>query len=133
MHQWDLQVNISETILDEFRCFLCNKHLSCGPIRVLPNGSCICGRCEPLDSEKPAYKVLQLESVLSKALFPCPNEEIGCKENVPFNQMREHESICSFSSFSCPLFYQGCAWKGSSFDIFLHFMKEHQNFVTYIL
>ncbi|KAK5641246.1 hypothetical protein RI129_009793 [Pyrocoelia pectoralis] len=116
---------LSDSALEDLRCYVCNGYLSSSPIRVLPNGSCICGRCLPVDKSAPTYRVFPLEAVLSKVLFPCLNRGSGCKATVLFNGISEHESRCVYYTSSCPITDSSCTWEGSGADISEHFLKNH--------
>ncbi|KAF2879727.1 hypothetical protein ILUMI_26445 [Ignelater luminosus] len=124
-------INISESTLEQLHCYLCNGYLSCGPVRVLSDGSCVCGRCSPLNSDAPIYRVLSFEAVLSKMLFPCRFNQRGCAESLLYGKtIVDHELKCLFRSFVCPLISNvGCTWEGSALEMFAHFNKNHCNFI----
>ncbi|KAF5285554.1 hypothetical protein FQR65_LT13188 [Abscondita terminalis] len=120
-----ITTTLSDSFIDEYRCYLCNGYLSNGPIRVLPNGHCICGRCTPVDKDTQVYRVFALEAVLSKAIFPCSNKKVGCKASIHFNRTSEHESKCIFYPVACPFKDSCCTWQGSGVELYNHLLEYH--------
>lgn len=118
-------INLSDNILENLRCYVCSGYLSSSPIRVLPNGSCICGRCLPVDKSTATCRIFALEAILNNVVFPCPNRVSGCKALIHFNRTIEHESKCIYYTSRCPINDGHCAWEGSGAEISEHFLKHH--------
>ncbi|KAK4874800.1 hypothetical protein RN001_014160 [Aquatica leii] len=124
MHEKSLR--IPETVLEQLRCSFCNKYLSCSPLRVLPEGSTLCGRCADNDG----CRVVVLETILNMFAFPCVFNQRGCQQELRFNEANDHEACCVFRSFPCPLTPDiPCKWTGPSTNFITHFKEKHYSFI----
>lgn len=120
--------DLPSDIVEELLCSHCGAYVSCGPIKVRPNGGTICGRCSPTINE--GYTHVLFESTLSKFMFPCRYKAEGCTVRVLFGAI-EHEDICPYRTFCCPSLPPGnCSRKVSSFDIYKHFEEVHADLIS---
>ncbi|XP_031354337.1 uncharacterized protein LOC116178868 [Photinus pyralis] len=90
--------SIPEGILDKLTCVQCHEWLSCGPIRLLPNGGSICGRCPRFEGPRDQYRHFAFEALACYFKFPCRNWGDGCQEWMPFKGVMNHEKNCSYGS-----------------------------------
>lgn len=93
---------VPEAVLDNLRCVNCKQWLSYGPIRLLPNGGSICGRCVYV-GPKDQYRHFAFEALACYFKFPCKYWENYCKELIPFKKVPEHEEKCDYGS-GCSIF-----------------------------
>ncbi|KAK5641901.1 hypothetical protein RI129_010448 [Pyrocoelia pectoralis] len=94
--------SIPEGILDKLTCVQCQKWLSCGPVRLLPNGGSICGRCPSFEGPRDQYRHFAFEALACYFKFPCQYWEDNCPEWIPFKRVSDHEENCSYGS-TCSL------------------------------
>jgi len=118
-------LNVPNFLMQQINCSVCKGYLSCGPVRVLPDGTSICGRCSPPNNNAPIYRMLTLEAILSKILFPCRFKQYGCQDSVRFGKAVDHETNCPYRSFACPV----CSWEERNLQISDHFLQKHPDFV----
>ncbi|KAF5285555.1 hypothetical protein FQR65_LT13189 [Abscondita terminalis] len=122
MHEKVLR--IPESLLQQVQCVLCKRCLSCSPLRMLSDGSTQCGRCASNDGSR----AIALEAILSIFTFSCTFYDRGCMQSIRFNEAKEHEALCVYRSFSCPLSSTtSCDWIGPFTDFFNHFQNEHND------
>lgn len=94
---------IPHPVLNNLKCVRCRNWLSCGPIRLLPNGGSICGRCHLHSGPKDQYRHFAFEALACYFKFPCKYWGNNCPEVLPFKKVLEHEKRCSYGS-TCGLF-----------------------------
>jgi len=94
----NVELHISEQSIQHLRCSICEGYLSCAPIRILPDGNNVCGRCSPLDTDVLTYRQLTLEALLSNSVFPCKYKEQGCTVRLEFGCTIDHEDKCTYRS-----------------------------------
>ncbi|XP_044747531.1 uncharacterized protein LOC123308770 isoform X1 [Coccinella septempunctata] len=118
-----------------FKCAVCNHYLSISPIVHNDVLGSICGRdrCKKLAvSQGTNYRQKAYEGLAKVFEFPCKNEENGCKEVLPWNEIGEHELICEFVKLCCPFSTDQfedkkkiCTWEGNTSEILGHMEEVH--------
>ena len=59
---------------------------------------------------------------------PCPIKPHGCTLTSPIALIREHEDVCQFGPFNCPLKYRiKCNWTGPLTEIEGHVLHKHKD------
>ncbi|KAF5285552.1 hypothetical protein FQR65_LT13186 [Abscondita terminalis] len=93
-----VELNVGPEIKEKLRCCVCHGYLLCSPIRMLPDGNNICGRCTPSNKDVIVYRNHSLEAVLKNAVFPCKFQNNGCSKRLNFVSDSDHETICTYKS-----------------------------------
>ncbi|KAF5291544.1 hypothetical protein FQR65_LT01857 [Abscondita terminalis] len=88
---------VPNKVLKNLKCVNCQYWLSYGPIRLLPNGGSICGRCHYV-GPRDHYRHFAFEALACYFKFPCINWENHCDDFVLFKKVPEHEKKCKFGS-----------------------------------
>uniref|UniRef100_A0A6P7G4X1 RING-type E3 ubiquitin transferase n=1 Tax=Diabrotica virgifera virgifera TaxID=50390 RepID=A0A6P7G4X1_DIAVI len=118
-----LRENIITENLSRFLCIQCHKILSRFPVFCTAEGF-ICGRC-PYPKDCIRNDIYEL--LAQKLQFPCCYKEHGCSENLFPKQVEQHESICRFKKYLCPMnLTPACEWKGFSSELLEHYSECHQ-------
>ncbi|KAF5288332.1 hypothetical protein FQR65_LT12066 [Abscondita terminalis] len=113
---------LPEELYETLICLECEAYLSCGPIKLLPSGRYLCGRCT---FTKYVPQSLY-EKIMENASFPCQYKKKGCNEYLLFNKVDEHETRCTYRSFRCPSWNNlSCTELVCLKEIKDHFTKNH--------
>lgn len=93
----------------ELECSFCH-HIAIPPITQCSNGHLVCKECRPI---KLACSVCQTglsnnrerlaESLVSKIPIPCKYRNHGCNFRNSTSKKENHERICEFRPFTCPV------------------------------
>lgn len=125
-------------LVEELKCDMCGKYLSCSPVLLSTRGENVCGRCiAPPNTESTYTRNEIYEKVAAQILFPCMNKNIGCLENLPMQLMKCHEEQCSFNATSvpCPTSITTldtvCSWTGTVENLEAHYQTAHNNMIIY--
>ena len=125
--------DLSKGVLEQLECPVCTEYMQ-PPITLCANGHNICSSCKqklqncPICRE-PLSRIRNkaLEKLAERVECPCPNEPHGCTLTFPIALIREHEDVCRFGSFCCPLSFRiACIWRGSLTEIKGHVLQEHK-------
>lgn len=109
------------------KCEICKRYLSRSPLRVLPNGKTICGRC---GSPEGSIQQILLEKLFRIKRFPCIYDKYGCMEIVQFDQLEVHERYCRYRSLKCPLAPTvQCNFEIIITDALDHLWEEHNGYI----
>lgn len=115
-------------VAEQLLCSSCKLYISCGPVKIAANGNSICGRCSPLNCDETYIQNILFETSMSKFKFPCSYKTQGCKELLLFGETIEHERVCPYRSFLCPVLpYNNCMKDVNGLDLFKHFEEYHKN------
>ncbi|KAL3284935.1 hypothetical protein HHI36_019067 [Cryptolaemus montrouzieri] len=129
---------------DNFKCDICNNYLSISPILFNESIGYICGRCHK-EGETEKYDssvIFQIQSLYEKVakymIFPCRHSVNGCKKDLKWNEVQEHEDVsCEFKEIRCPFSVQFqikyteesyCAWEGKTSEFVNHLIENHNNY-----
>jgi len=104
------------------------------PITICGNGHNICSSCKQKIQNCPTCRELlldtpnkALEKLAVRVKCPCPNKPHGCTLTFPIALIREHEDVCQFGPFDCPLNYRiKCSWTGPLTEIKGHVLHKHK-------
>ncbi|KAF5289168.1 hypothetical protein FQR65_LT02058 [Abscondita terminalis] len=116
---------LPETEYEKLKCSKCEAYLSCCPLKSLPNGKVLCGRCNGTDY---VHEVLS-EKLFANVHFPCSYKKSGCSEYALFNHVQNHETTCTYRTFMCPTLNAQCSKKISLRDAKTHFLETHPQFI----
>lgn len=132
-----LKISIIEDLLNELRCTQCKNLLSVLPIYYCSATGHVCGRCSSalswMISNGTLERATAYEAVAKYLIFPCSNMENGCKAELRWLQVEEHERTCNLSAFPCPLnaslneSAMQCDWKGSMIKLPTHLLTNHKD------
>lgn len=96
---------VPDPVLNNIRCANCKKWLSCGPVRLLPNGGSICGRCVNYrKGPRDQYRHFAFEALACYFRFPCKHWDRYCPEALLFKKALQHEDKCVYGS-ACTTFF----------------------------
>lgn len=128
-----MDINMKQTAFpaefEEIKCVQCNLFLSIPPITQAENGrDYICGRCLPNPPER-AIRATHYERFAENHTFPCIFYSAGCFEQLPWNQVKEHETACTYKPIACPTPLNTCKWKGTTMELRSHFLHAHKSFI----
>ncbi|KAJ9578936.1 hypothetical protein L9F63_024957 [Diploptera punctata] len=104
--------------------YLCvNKHNIC---RRCKEGLSTCGICND--------KILDERNTLAERLaeklpYPCVNENVGCRQKLPLQELAIHEAVCPHRLYCCVPHQPRCRWRGRKFQILEHMKDEHKELV----
>ncbi|KAK9877185.1 hypothetical protein WA026_016934 [Henosepilachna vigintioctopunctata] len=135
-------MNISFNAADvALRCCICNKPLSVPPILHNSELGNICGRCEEsaLNYEEANNSTLErqrvYENIAKYLTFPCSYGVLGCKTELAWNSVHDHEEVCEFKNIVCPLsdekFHDQCNWLDEHSKLAAHIKNDHKKFFSY--
>lgn len=71
---------------------------------------------------------ISLEKFVATAIYPCKNQEAGCKEKFTVHDRNKHLSVCLYRSRKCPvstISSVDCSWTGIVSDIEPHIEDKH--------
>ena len=121
----DSTFDLPKEVVKKLRCFVCNKYLSCGPMKQ-ENGNLICGRCNSSDLNTGLQMAFQ--KIMENFKFPCQYDEQGCEEHLLFNTSIEHETTCRYRTLHCPV--NSCSSLLYFSEFYGHFTEFHKNLVV---
>ncbi|EFA00429.2 uncharacterized protein LOC663065 isoform X1 [Tribolium castaneum] len=120
--QMEASLNLctNSTAQELLKCFFCDKFLSVPPIYNHEFES-ICGRCKFVNKSEDSKWTRQTlyEDVARFMIFPCSNSTYGCKAQLKWGDVEEHENTCLYKKLNCPfacndIFHvEKCRWMGS--------------------
>ena len=103
------------------------------------NGRNICGCCKERLSECPSCRGkfnngrnIALETYAATAVYPCKNQEAGCRETFTMDYRSKHHSVCLYRSKKCPvgvLTGVDCSWTGIQLTLEAHLVTKHDTVV----
>ncbi|XP_018567303.1 E3 ubiquitin-protein ligase siah2-like [Anoplophora glabripennis] len=135
---------VPDIILENLTCRICCKYLTVSPIGVHPDGGNICGRCLYGKKSSPTCLFECMEDLnyhsfqgfipmvllgyasYPETLFPCVNRFEGCNKLLPFSAIKNHEKICVYKKFQCPL----CQFQGVGSQLIQHFRTGHKRYLS---
>ena len=106
--------------------------LAVGFVVQCNNGHTACARCCEKLSKKlcPSCALpigsslcIAVEKIIESLQVPCKHAASGCKEKLHYTKSDEHEEVCRYRLFHCPLV--GCSFICRKRDIMLHFETKH--------
>ncbi|KAJ3664135.1 hypothetical protein Zmor_008327 [Zophobas morio] len=127
-----LNLSLNGCVQEILKCFFCEKFLSVPPIYNHENES-ICGRCRFVNKAEDSKWVRQTlyESVAKYLIFPCSNTSYGCKAQLKWGEVEEHENTCLYKKLNCPYINDDifgtdkCKWMGSGPGLNEHLESCH--------
>ncbi|KAK9876847.1 hypothetical protein WA026_015082 [Henosepilachna vigintioctopunctata] len=132
--------------LNEIRdllCNICNRYLSVAPVFYNNKLGNICGRCEESHEVCEVKKLRGKNAILERQkafefiapflTFPCSFRNNGCKVELSWEGVYNHERDCTFKETVCFLSDEEflhapemlCEWTGESNDLVSHFSERH--------
>lgn len=117
--------------LKSLECPICYNYML-SEILLCATGHSICKKCVNTLKKRecpicaavfPNIRNYALEDAAEQIKFPCRNE--SCNESLDSNKISEHEETCKFGLQKCPLYFNGCTWKGLNTRLKQHFEEEH--------
>ncbi|KAJ8911272.1 hypothetical protein NQ315_015275 [Exocentrus adspersus] len=114
---------LTEDIVKELKCSLCEHSLSVSPISIISEDATKykCGRCHGIKTyvETRCY---MYEKLAKHMIFPCIYA--GCEEKLEWSQVKEHEKKCEHRKIVCPK--QDCDVQVGVNDFITHFKEKHK-------
>lgn len=114
---------LTEDILKDLRCSLCEQILSVPPISIISEDATKykCGRCHGIKTyvETRSY---MYEKLAKHMIFPCIYQ--GCDEKLKWSRVREHEKKCEHRKVMCPKL--NCDVNIGMNDFVPHFKEKHK-------
>jgi E3 ubiquitin-protein ligase SIAH1 len=128
--------DLSKDVLEQLECPVCMEYMLT-PITLCGNGHNICSSCKKDIQKCPICRELlldtrnnELEKLALPVECPCPNKPHGYTLTFPIALIREHEDVCQFGPFDCPLNYHiKCNWTGPLTEIKGHVLHKHKDFL----
>lgn len=125
--------DINENVLKELECPICFQFMI-PPIHQCVAGHSICDKCKSEVKECPTCRSaigntrnFSLEKMMAHFNYPCKYREYGCDFTSVMEELRVHESDCSFGPYECPLKnYDNCSWKNRLNYLLPHIKSEHE-------
>jgi E3 ubiquitin-protein ligase SIAH1 len=126
--------DLSKVVLKQLECSVCMEYML-PPITLCGNGHNICSSCKQKFQKCPTCREplsgtrnKTLENLAERVECPCPNKPHGCTLTFPIALIREHEEVCQFGPFDCPLNYRiKCNWTGTLTEIKGHVLHKHKD------
>ena len=126
--------DLSKDVLEQLEFPVCTEYML-PPITLCCNGHNICSSCKQKIQKCPTCREPQLDTrikALEKVVIPvecpCANKPHGCTLNFPIALTREHEDVCQFGPFDCPLNYRiKCNWTGTLTEIKGHVLHKDKD------
>jgi len=113
---------------------VCKEYMA-SAIKICENGSNICGGCTKHLVDCPTcrgkftdFRNVSLKTFAATALYPCKNQEAGCKETFTVDDRIKHLSVCLYRSRKCPVSITSgvdCSWTGILLDLKAHIEDKH--------
>ena len=124
----------SKDVLEQLHCPVCMKYML-PPITLCGNEHNICSSYKQKLQKYPTCREpflntrnKELEILAVRVEFSCPNKPHGCTLTFPIALIREHEDVCQFGPFDCPLNYRiKCNWTGPLTEIKGHVLHKHKD------
>ncbi|PNF30014.1 hypothetical protein B7P43_G05836 [Cryptotermes secundus] len=120
---------IRRVLLTVLECQLCMEYML-PPIYICVKGHNICKSCRseievcPTCIHKFApMRCVSLEKLSLQVDFPCTNRDSGCKKTMRGNSLTEHQSACTYGTYSCPF---DCPRKCNRLTLIQHVKNEHK-------
>lgn len=120
---------IRRVLLTVLECQLCMEYML-PPIYLCMKGHNICKSCKSEIKVCPTCKhkfapmrCVSLEKLSLQVDFPCTNRDSGCKQTMRGNSVNEHQSVCTYGTYSCPF---DCPRKFNRLTLIQHVKKEHK-------
>lgn len=120
---------------EKFKCNICNRYLSVGPILFNETVGKVCGRCVGKGETKKFGKITfesqkVYEEIAEHIVFPCSFREKGCGESLKWNST--HEDTCPYKDNKCPfglnvLAHNNCLWNGDNKYLSNHLTTGHKD------
>lgn len=115
---------LTEDILKDLKCSLCERVLSVSPVSIISEDATKykCGRCHGIKTyvETRCY---MYEKLAKHMIFPCIYE--GCDEKLKWSKVKEHEKKCEHRKVVCPKL--NCDVKIGVKDFVPHFKEKHKD------
>jgi E3 ubiquitin-protein ligase SIAH1 len=131
--------DLSKDVLEQLECPVCMEYML-PPITFCANGHNICSSCKQKIQKCPACREpisnarnRALENLALRVECPCPNKPHGCTLTFPIALIREHEVVCQFGPFDCPLNYGiKCNWTGPLTEMKGHVVQKHKDLLRHV-
>jgi hypothetical protein len=124
---------IRRVILSVLECQLCMEYML-PPIYICVKGHNICKSCKSETEVCPScthmfapMRCVSLEKLSLQLDFPCTNRDSGCKKTKRGNSINEHQSVCTYGTYSCPF---DCPGKFNRLTLVQHVKNGHKQRVT---
>jgi E3 ubiquitin-protein ligase SIAH1 len=124
---------LRRVLLGELECQLCLEYML-PPIYVCVNGHNICKSCKPEIKCCPTCKQMfapmrcvSLEKLSAQVDFPCTNRNSGCKKTMRGDSLNEHQTVCTYGTYSCPF---NCPGRFNRLTLVQHVKNEHEQILT---
>ncbi|XP_026482518.1 E3 ubiquitin-protein ligase sina-like [Ctenocephalides felis] len=126
---------LNHSLLNILLCPVCWEYIT-PPINQCKMGHLICASCKgrlmtcpTCRSSFAAKRNLAMEKVANKLMFPCTNDQSGCRENFRYKYKADHEANCVHRLYKCVLQAGSCSWTGKYADIFPHSSASHSDLI----
>lgn len=106
----------------KFKCKDCNNFLSVAPIKLVDT-QYVCGRC----AKEEGFRLEAMEALAETCMFPCQYSSLGCGMHLYFDNVTQHENLCSFKRINC--LDKSCDWNGAMSGLKNHFETDHPKFL----
>ncbi|KAL3287711.1 hypothetical protein HHI36_002175 [Cryptolaemus montrouzieri] len=117
------------TSISDLKCTICENPLSVAPIycRDSNHTETVCGRCAGqvttiygVFTRQTAY-----EEFAKKMVFSCMFKPEGCENQLKWNEVELHESLCPFRFWMCPMFIKEnhCEFQITSYESLIDHAK----------
>lgn len=126
-----------DSIRDRTLCTNCNRLLNVGPIYCYGDVSSIqeiCGRCSyTLNNVSSKFRQYTFEKLAEHLTYPCSHKNLGCNTVLKWNEVMNHEMVCTYQLVSCPLSHKdlchinNCDWAGNVKDLNEHIETCHKD------
>ncbi|KDR07297.1 putative E3 ubiquitin-protein ligase SINAT1 [Zootermopsis nevadensis] len=120
---------LRHTLLSDLECPVCRQYML-PPISLCVNGHNICKSCKPNMKHCPTcrhpfttIRCLSLEKLAAELDFPCTYQTLGCKETRRAKLITQHQALCPYGTFSCPL---QCRVRLSREALVKHVKEKHE-------
>jgi E3 ubiquitin-protein ligase SIAH1 len=121
----------SAEVANIFQCPVCCDYIMPSLLQC-HNGHIICTKCHRKSTRCPVCRGplgniqnLAMEEIASALMLPCNYSTSGCAVSLHHTERTEHEEMCEFRPYSCPLQGQYCTWQGSLEEVLPHLVMFH--------
>ncbi|XP_063233712.1 probable E3 ubiquitin-protein ligase sinah [Bacillus rossius redtenbacheri] len=121
--------SFNDAILAVLECPVCTEYMS-PPIFQCKTGHKLCSRCRPQLSVCPTCKETCLdlrnyvaEELAEKLMYPCVNEDAGCRAKLQLRAMARHNAECPCRLYDC--LGADCDWRGRAPEMLQHLKGSH--------
>ena len=126
--------DLSKDVLEQLECPVYMQYML-PHITLCGNGHNICSSCKQKIQKCPTCREplsdtrnRALEKLAVRVECPCANKPHGCTLTFPIALLCEHEDICQFSPFNCPLNYCiKCNWTGHLTELKGHVLYKDKD------